>query len=76
MKKDLSENEKCIIKVLDGGFAFQKEIAKKVGTTRQTASKYLERLEARGIIDKRKIGNSTIYSLSEAFKLDRYMEEF
>ena len=60
--KSLSENEKKIVDLLQdrGGVTFQSEIVEALKLSKSTVSITLDRLEAKGLVEKRKRGMSNV----------------
>jgi len=54
----LKGNERKIVEILaeDGGVVFQSEIVEKSGLPKSTVSLILDKLEAKGIVEKRRNG--------------------
>lgn len=60
--KSLSDNEEKILAILQdkGGVAFQSEIVEALNLSKSTVSITLDRLEAKGLVEKRKRGMSNV----------------
>ncbi len=67
----LKDNEKKIVEILieNDGVMFQSEIVEKSGLPKSTVSIILDKLEAKGIVERRKYGMSNVVILKKANKL-------
>ncbi len=63
----LSDDEKRVVEILikHNGIAFQKDIVKESGFSKAKVSRILDRLEYRGIIERKRSGNVNVVYLKQ-----------